>query len=318
MVSILLPSYNHAAYLGDCLASVFGQSFEDWELIAIDDGSSDRSLEVLREQTDPRVRVLVNEQNLGTYGTLDRALSMAHGHLVAVLNSDDWWSSDKLRLQVELLDQNPMVQVAYTYGFAVAEDGTKIEPRTLEPAWPAESIQELLPLLLAENHVLASSVVFRKHSARFRPELRYSGDWVALLAPARDGPLGFVPGPQTMWRQHGRNTYIRSSGQVQEEVLVRESILGQATWWEVPRLPKSAVRRGLSECALHLSALYVLQGRMVEARQIARAAVRFQPGKRSLRRLAAVSLSSDVSRRRLWGQEPIMPRGPERDPISFP
>jgi len=96
VVSILVPSYNHAAYLERCIGSVQAQSFSDWELIALDDGSQDDSLSVLKSFEEPRLSAGLNPQNLGTYGTLAEALKRSKGEFIAVLNSDDQWAPEKL------------------------------------------------------------------------------------------------------------------------------------------------------------------------------------------------------------------------------
>src|SRR5579884_4335685 len=101
-VSILIPSYNHGPFLRECLRSVQEQTLGDWELIVVDDGSSDDSVDIAREvaATDPRIRVFVNDVNLGTYGTEQRALDRSTGRYVAVMNSDDRWAPEKLARQV--------------------------------------------------------------------------------------------------------------------------------------------------------------------------------------------------------------------------
>jgi glycosyltransferase involved in cell wall biosynthesis len=316
-VSILLPSYNHARFLPFCLRSVIGQTVDDWELIAVDDGSQDGSVSVLRLFDDPRIQFHENSSNLGTYGTLDRALSISTGEYVAVLNSDDAWQPDKLRLQIEALEAAPNAPFVYSLGFRIDETDQPIESTYAPIDVSHESRQDLLPILLERNDILASSVVFRRSCARFRPELRYSGDWVALLEPARTNQVAFVDEPLTAWRMHENNTFRRSPGQVQEEVMIRESILNQPTLWQVPRLSRLEVRRGLAACARHLSALYVLQGRPMEARLAARSAVRFEPGRTSIRRLAAVSLPLEKARRYLWRDEPAISAEPKRPLISF-
>ena len=77
-VSIIVPSFNHARFLPACLGSVLSQSLTDWELHLVDDGSSDDSILIAQgyAESDPRIKVLVNEQNLGTYGTQARALEL--------------------------------------------------------------------------------------------------------------------------------------------------------------------------------------------------------------------------------------------------
>ena len=316
-VSILLPSYNHARFLPHCIQSVLDQSFKDWELIAVDDCSRDESVPRLKSFDDPRIRVHTNSLNLGTYGTLDRALSLSSGEFVAILNSDDAWHPEKLEVQIKTLVEISEAPLVYSLGFRIDEDNQPLESAYASPERSDDKVQEILPQLLDKNDVLASSVVFRRPFARFRPDLRYSGDWVALLSPARNSRVAFVNKPLTFWRMHGANTFRRSPGQVQEEVLIRESILTQASFWQIPRVSKQDLRHGLAACARHLSALYVLQGRMTEARQVARGAVRFEPGKSSLRRLAAVTLPLEKAKRYLWQNEAQVPLGSKKTLIEF-
>jgi glycosyltransferase involved in cell wall biosynthesis len=273
----------------------------DWELILIDDGSRDDSVAVAREiaAEDPRVQVHVNETNLGTYGTEERARGMAKGEYVAVLNSDDLWERTKLERQLALLRENPASGFCYTLGWKVDEHGTVDRGEDVHADWPIEPVQELLPWLLYENRVLASSVLFRREAARFDPSLRYSGDWVALLRPAYEAPALCVPERLNYWRMHSHNTFVRSAKQVHEEIRVREAILAAAPKWFASRLPASAIRNGLGRNAMNLAALEVLRGRRRVATSHALAALRLLPDRRlAARRLAAVLLPN--ARQRLW------------------
>ena len=124
-VSIIVPSFNHARFLPACLDSVLSQSFADWELHLVDDGSSDDSVLIAQgyAESDPRIKVLVNEQNLGTYGTQARALEFCTGEFVAVLNSDDFWHPDKLRQQVAALASDSMLPFCYVLGWKADLEG---------------------------------------------------------------------------------------------------------------------------------------------------------------------------------------------------
>ncbi|MGV3616555.1 MAG: glycosyltransferase family 2 protein [Fimbriimonas sp.] len=301
LVSIVCPSYNHAPFLREGLAGVQAQTFPDWELILVDDGSRDESVNIAREiaADDPRIRVHVNAQNLGTYGTEERARAMAKGRYVAVLNSDDLWEPEKLAEQVALLEANPTCGFCYTLGWKIDEHGEVDRGEDVHHDWPTEPVQELLPHLLYENRVLASSVLFRAEAARFDPSLRYSGDWVALLGPAREGPVACVPKRLNYWRMHSNNTFVRSPKQVHEEVRVRIAIMLAAPRWLVPRLPPAAIRRGLGRNALNLAALEILRGNRSAAMGYALTALRLLPERRiAARRLVAVMLPS--ARTRLW------------------
>jgi glycosyltransferase involved in cell wall biosynthesis len=316
-VSILIPSYNHAEFLPACLDSVKAQTFSDWNLVAIDDGSSDGSVTTLQTPARERTAVFVNESNLGTYGTLDLALQKSESEYVAVLNSDDMWSPAKLARQVSALDAHPEAAFCYTLGAKIDVSGNENTKEDVHAAWPKQEVQELLPLLLTENRILASSVVFRRSAVRFRSELRYSGDWVALLDASLIGSAVCIPEPLTFWRMHDRNTFRRSSKQVDEEIMVRQSILANGDSWTIRGIGRSEIAKGLGICAMHLSALLVLQGRVTEARVAARLAAKKLPGRASLRRLIAVSLPASVAHSVLWNSEPKVEQGPPSHLIEF-
>jgi glycosyltransferase involved in cell wall biosynthesis len=101
-VSVILPTYNRARLLPRAIASVLGQSFDDFELIVIDDGSKDGTAEVMRAIRDPRVIYLPPERNLGDAGARNRGIAGARGEWLAFQDSDDEWLPDKLRLQMEV------------------------------------------------------------------------------------------------------------------------------------------------------------------------------------------------------------------------
>lgn len=314
-VSVLMPSYNHAEFLPATLDSLSKQTFDDWELIAVDDLSRDSSFEILQSWSDLRMRASRNEVNLGTYGTLSKALSQATGEFVAVLDSDDLWEPTKLEKQVDLLERDATLHLCYTHGSAI---GNFKSGADVHRNWPLEPVQELLPYLLQENRVLASSVLFRRGSVSFDESLRYSGDWEALLRPAREGPVGFINEPLTRWRLHDRNSHVRSAAQLSEEIRLRQSILAAADFWRTRSIPEAAIRMGLSQCALHLSALYVLEDRMQEARIAARLALSLRTSMTTLKRFLVVSLSAKVARRRLWPEVGPMGRSVDRSLIAFP
>src|SRR5215207_9206180 len=103
-VSILLTCYNHMRYLPDAYQSVLDQTFGDYEILALDDGSTDGTREWLNSLDDPRVRLIFNERNLGTYATLNVGVKEAKGEFVAIFNDDDLWAPGKLQAQAEMLD----------------------------------------------------------------------------------------------------------------------------------------------------------------------------------------------------------------------
>lgn len=163
-VSVILPVYNGAATLARALASVAAQGFTDYEVIAVDDGSTDGTSDVLRTaaEFDPRIIFVQNEKNLGLQATLNRGLSLARGKYIARLDADDAWSgTDKLAAQVRFLDEHPDYVLVGTGGIFVDESGRELF-RVSEP----ESDRAVRRLLLGRNCFLHGSVLMRLDAAR--------------------------------------------------------------------------------------------------------------------------------------------------------
>jgi glycosyltransferase involved in cell wall biosynthesis len=314
-VSILLPSYNHAPFLRECIRSIQAQTFDDWELIAIDDGSTDESVAILREcaEKDSRIQVEVNIENLGTYGTEQRALERSKGSFVAVMNSDDLWHPEKLEIQVGLLEKHPTCGLCYVLGSMVDEAGKLLPENDVHIGWPRSEVQDILPFLLYENRVLASGVLFRRETLRFETTCRYSGDWVALLEQARGRQVAFDNRALTFWRQHDMNSYKRSANQVVEEIRVREAIMDNEQLWFPPHIHASIIRASLLKNSMLLFDLgiYFKEGRV--ARKAGRAICSYyaQMLKSMLKRTLATYLPGDFVRNYLV-------KGTDREAMSVP
>ena len=97
MVSIVMPAYNAEKYIEQAIRSVINQTYKDWELIVIDDGSIDNTASILFELAalDSRIHALKNEKNCGASYTRNRAISLARGEWIAFLDSDDLWMPEK-------------------------------------------------------------------------------------------------------------------------------------------------------------------------------------------------------------------------------
>lgn len=108
-VTILMPVLNAEDYLPEALESVWRQTFCDYELLAVDDGSTDRTPEILAACRDPRLRVLRNETRLKLSGALNRGLEEARGEFVARMDADDLMQGDRLALQVAHLERHPEI-----------------------------------------------------------------------------------------------------------------------------------------------------------------------------------------------------------------
>lgn len=112
-VSVVMPVYNVESYVAEAIESVLAQSFANWELLIIDDGGSDRSIDIAAEYCDPRIRIIA-QRNRGLAGARNTGIAHARGEYIALLDSDDRWLPEKLALHTIHLDAAPDVDVSYS------------------------------------------------------------------------------------------------------------------------------------------------------------------------------------------------------------
>jgi teichuronic acid biosynthesis glycosyltransferase TuaG len=119
-----MPAYNCERYIELAAHSVINQTFQDWELIVIDDGSTDRTVDIIKTiaTKDNRIRVIVNENNQGVSKTRNKGISIAKGDWIAFLDSDDMWERTKLEKQLDLAKQTS-AEFVFTGSSFINEDG---------------------------------------------------------------------------------------------------------------------------------------------------------------------------------------------------
>lgn len=117
LVSIIMPSYNTGTLIGESIESVLAQTYQNWELIVVDDCSTDNSVVVIESYRDPRIQCFCNEKNSGAAYSRNRAIGEATGKYIAFLDSDDLWLPDKLEKQILFMEENQYVFTYHKYGF---------------------------------------------------------------------------------------------------------------------------------------------------------------------------------------------------------
>lgn len=125
IVTVVIPMYNVERFIERSIRSVLNQTFEQFEIICVDDGCTDGTLARLANFDDPRIR-LVRQQNRGLSGARNTGINHARGRYVALLDADDFWGPDKLRLHVKHLNENPAVGVSYCPSKFVTEAGQEL------------------------------------------------------------------------------------------------------------------------------------------------------------------------------------------------
>lgn len=113
LVSVVIPAFNCAAYLEETLGSVAGQTLGDFEVVVVDDGSTDGTKELLDRLAEPRLRVVAQDRR-GPAAARNRGIELARGRYIAFLDADDLWEPDKLELQVQFMEHAPQVGLCFT------------------------------------------------------------------------------------------------------------------------------------------------------------------------------------------------------------
>lgn len=156
LVSVVIPTYNHAHFLGRALQSVLDQTYTNWEALVIDNHSTDNTNEVLRQYSDPRITLLKIHNNGVIAASRNMGIRAAKGEWIAFLDSDDWWAVDKLKICLDRADTE--VDLIYHDLEVVTVD---LRRKGLIASWQVKS-PVTRDLLLRGNAIATSSVVVRK------------------------------------------------------------------------------------------------------------------------------------------------------------
>lgn len=300
-VSVLLTCYNHRRYLPEALDSVRSQTFTDYEIIAIDDGSTDGSRAWLAEHA-PDATLIFNEQNLGTYGSLNRALAAAEGEFVAVLNDDDVWAPGKLEAQLALFAQHPKLGLVHTDGHFIDGEGNLIAGSPLGFEFPRTETGDVLLDLIYQNKIIASAVLVRRacfdEVGNFNPAYFGSGDWEMWLRIAERWPVGYVDQPLTMYRVHGANASHKLDRIWQDDQRLREWIRECEPRWRCGPYETARLDRAFAHNEACLGTVRTLNGDPAGGREAYARSLRLMPGRwKSRMRMIATFLPRPIFRK---------------------
>jgi glycosyltransferase involved in cell wall biosynthesis len=231
LISIIVPNFNHEKYLALRLDSIYSQTYQNFEVILLDDASTDRSIDVLTryQKAHPQnTRLVVNENNSGgVFHQWTKGLQLAQGDIVWIAESDDWCSDNFLETLTPFFE-NEAVQLAYSR--TVFMDASSGEPQwsineylyDIDPQRWAAPIIETANKIVAEAFAIkniipnASSAIFRNPGAMELLEdqswqnMRTCGDWIFYLHLIRGGVLAYSPAASNYYRIHDGNTSVKS------------------------------------------------------------------------------------------------------------
>ncbi len=203
-VSVIIPAYNAMTFLPITLEGVLKQTFQDFEVLIINDGSSDHIEQWGKEILDQRV-TLISQKNQGPAIARNTGLAHAKGEYFAFLDADDLWADTKLEKQVSVLDNNPDIGLVYSWVGSIDHQGN-IRGKLLKNNVEGDVWSVLIQHNIIEcgSNPMVRHICFEK-AGNFDPQLPYAQEWDMWLRIAADYPFKVIKEPLTYYRDHANN-----------------------------------------------------------------------------------------------------------------
>lgn len=231
-VSVVIPTYNHRQYVLETLESVFAQTFADYEVVVVNDGSPDDTRDLLRPAAEAgRIRYF-EQENRGQGAARNRGIAEARGEFIALLDDDDRWTPDKLAWQVACLRENPGAVLAYG-------DYTRLEPTGELSEWvekecPSGRVYDLFRRqcwILSPGQTLIRASALER-TGGFDPAVWGSDDWELYIRLAAAGEFIYRRALCLHYRVHATNASRRAVQHVRNHFKVVRRHIG----WNLPLL----------------------------------------------------------------------------------
>lgn len=241
MISVVIPAYNHERFIGAAVDSVLQQSWEDLELLVIDDGSTDRTGEIVQSYDDSRLTYLYQD-NQDAFNTINRGLDLAKGEFIAILNSDDVYTLDRLQCLVKA-QQDSGAQCLFTDVVPIADTGEQfVDPEFGWNIWHRKNrdfyfqCRDLYMAFLKGNFMVTTSNLFMTTEAvktvgKFC-SLRYLHDYdfIFRMMLAFPGGVKYLADERLLYyRIHSGNTLGEAAilGREQDKEVIRKYMLAR-------------------------------------------------------------------------------------------
>ncbi len=237
--SVIMAAYNHAGYIAQAISSVLAQSWQNLELIVVDDGSTDRTREVVASFDDPRVRYIYQE-NQGQGGARNTGIAHARGGYVCFLDDDDLWLPDRLETALAILQPHPEAGALYAAYQAIDSEGNYLPQVTCRVVAPERMYDTLVeggwfpPLVVTVRKTVLDAV------GPLDPSLRGNDDWELWLRIARQYDFVGIPDIVALYRVHGGGLSANTEHMLHDKIKAIARLFGPAegdpaTWPDVRR-----------------------------------------------------------------------------------
>lgn len=205
-VSVVVPVFNGERFLRESIISVLGQTFSNFEIIVVNDGSTDGSPEIVRSFSDPRVRMVSHAKNLGLAEARNTGIRSSRGVYIALLDSDDIAEPTRLADQVEAMERDSTLAYLGTWALRFQSHTPAVTK-----VWKTETTDtELRILLMFRNRFNASSTIFRRAvvPAGLFASIPMAEDYKFAVAMSKLGRIGNLPKPLVRYRQHATSLTV--------------------------------------------------------------------------------------------------------------
>ena len=189
-VSVIIPAFNRAWCLRETLQSVLDQTFRNFEIIAVDDGSTDGTAALLRQFS--QVRVHRWEDNRGVSAARNRGIAMARGEWICFLDSDDRWVENKLQVQVDWMQAHPECPACYTDEIWI-RNGVRVNPKNKHRKYSGDIFRQCLPLCIISPSSIMMRASVLEAIGGFDTDLAACEDYDLWLRLASRYPVEFIP-----------------------------------------------------------------------------------------------------------------------------
>ncbi|BAU66437.1 putative glycosyl transferase [Stanieria sp. NIES-3757] len=233
-VSVVVPAYNAMVYLPETISNILKQTYQDFEIIVVNDGSTDNIKEWFTQISDPRIK-LVSQANLGLAGARNTGIRESQGEYLAFLDADDLWEPSKLAKQVQVLDSYPEVGLVYTWVAYVDEQGNSTG-RVVSNQQEGDVWQELTKGNLVEcgSVAMLRRQCFEKCGVFDCNLGSFVEDWDMWLRIASTYPFKVVKEPLVYYRQIANSASRNWEAMAKSYQLVIEKAFANAVWQELP------------------------------------------------------------------------------------
>jgi len=213
-VSVIIPTYNQDSYISEAIDSVLNQTYQDFEIVITNDGSTDQTWQIIKEKKDPRIRYFSFSQNQGVSIAANHCIRQATGELIAILDSDNIFLPDKLEKQVNFLDENPGFDAVFTHAIIIDKNGNfhRGKESYFQQLFAQNNknrFQWLNSFFHSDNSLCNTSVLIKKKCydqvGLYDPRLRQIHDldfWIRLCLKSE---IHILPEPLVLFRFHDRN-----------------------------------------------------------------------------------------------------------------